>query len=1146
MKQILRSLAVVAAFLAPVLLRGQTTVFTDDFNRGSVVTPLSNGGSPSMTYTTATTSTGSASTGAISRTNLNTGSDYTLQILAANSAATPTAQTAGATYTYGALSTFSAPFNTTLSSNVGDVTWTFNMRTNRTTALSGFGAGGYGSAVVLAGTNSTLTTSGNGYAVIEIKGTTINTFKLIRYTNGLNGTQTSIIAPGADFLSSNTSYVSVRVVYKPSTNDWQLYLRDDTSAGFADPSSGVTTQIGTTTTDNTYTGSAMTSFGFFWNHSATTNATSNTSLYDNFKVVVNNPTITTPSPSSLTGLNYGVGTGPSSSQSFTTGGTYLLANVTVTAPTNFEVSTDNSIFSPSVSLTQSSGTVATTTIYTRLAAGLSANAYSGNITIASTNATSKTVSLSGAVTSTPTISVSTASLTAFANTDVGSSSATQTFTVNGSALTAGITVTAPTNFEVSTSSGSGFGSSVVLAQSGGAVAVTTIYARFTPTGSGSYSGNIVAASTGATDQNVAVSAYPTYYYKGSGSLASVANWAGKQDGTGTVAPADFIGNNAYFKILTNTTTDAAWTVAGTASKIIVGDPSVSAVTLTIASGFGITTTSPVVLDIAQALSGSNSVVLQDATTTPSFGTMHSASEVHYQANISTGTTKTFGKLFVDGSGATTTFSGTPVVQTSLTVASGSTMATGNLSGNFVTLNSGASVTIVGTFKTQKTAGFTSANVVTAGSSFAAIQFIGAESSTLGAASTIEYNRTSAATAQTITARTDYANLILSDAGVANNKTFAGITTVSVNLTLNLSASAATAGGAITTGTLTLTAGKLTLGANDLTATTLSGGSSTSYIVTDAAGKLISPTSAGVLKTFPIGASSTSYDPVDVTPTNGVTFSAKVATSFVNAVSDNTKVAAREWNVSATGAGSTVMSLTNGGTAYTPTTARIGHYTGSAWEEFAATFSANTWTATNASGSFSPFGGGNLGAFNSAVLAVELQSFAALAKGRANELTWTTSQEKNHESFIIERSFDGKDFKTIGTVKSQGASSVEKVYHFTDDNPLSISYYRLKMQDVNGTEQVSKTVAVNRNDSKTYVLECYPSVVHDKITVLYAASENALLTVTNLLGQVVLKKDLTASLSPNAFDLDLSNLSKGLYLLRLDNNQTHLLKKIITE
>ena len=654
--------------------------------------------------------------------------------------------------------------------------------------------------------------------------------------------------------------------------------------------------------------------------------------------------------------------------------------------------------------------------------------------------------------------------------------------------------------------------------------------------------SVIGADNGS---NISIIAPTNYYYKGSGDLATTTNWGTNTDGTGS-NPPDFVSNAQVFNIRTNATTTTALTVAGTASKIIVGDPSVSAVTLTIASGFGITTTSPVVLDIAQALSGSNSVVLQDATTTPSFGTMHSASEVHYQATISTGTTKTFGKLFVDGSGTTTTFSGTPVVQTSLTVASGSTMATGNLSSNFVTLNSGASVTIIGTFKTQKSPGFTSANVVTAGSSFAAIQFIGAENLTLGAASTIEYNRTSSGTAQTITARTDYANLILSDAGVANNKTFAGITTVSGNLTLNFSASTATAGRAITTGTLTLTAGKLTLGANDLTATTLSGGSSTSYIVTDAAGKLISPTSAGVLKTFPIGASTTSYDPVDVTPTNGVTFSAKVATSFVNAVSDNTKVAAREWNVSATGAGSTVMSLTNGGTVYTPTTARIGHYTGSAWEEFAATFSANTWTATNASGSFSPFGGGNLGAFNSAVLAVELQSFAALAKGRANELTWTTSQEKNHESFIIERSFDGKDFKTIGTVKSQGASSVEKVYHFTDDNPLSISYYRLKMQDVNGTEQVSKTVAVNRNDSKTYVLECYPSVVHDKITVLYAASENALLTVTNLLGQVVLKKDLTASLSPNAFDLDLSNLSKGLYLLRLDNNQTHLLKKIITE
>ena len=372
-----------------------------------------------------------------------------------------------------------------------------------------------------------------------------------------------------------------------------------------------------------------------------------------------------------------------------------------------------------------------------------------------------------------------------------------------------------------------------------------------------------------------------------------------------------------------------------------------------------------------------------------------------------------------------------------------------------------------------------------------------------------------------------------------------------NLTIN-GIGGVTLGATTTATTLTLTSGKITLGANTLTANTISGGSSSSYVVTDGAGVLTSPTTAATLKTFPIGASTTSYDPVEVTPTNGVTFSAKVGTSFTNAVSDNTKVAAREWNVSATGAGSTLMGLTNGGTAYTPTTARIGHYNVSAWEEFTATFSANKWTATNAFGLFSPpesgnsFGGGNLGAFNSVVLAVELQSFTAVAKGSANRLTWTTNQEKNHDSFIIERSFDGHDYTTIGTVKSQGATAVEKVYNFTDETPLSITYYRLKMKDLNGSEQVSKAVAINRNDAKTYLLECYPSVVHDKITVLYATPENALLIVTDLLGQVVLKRDLAASLLTNALDLDLSNLSKGLYFMRLDNNQTHLLKKIIIE
>jgi VCBS repeat-containing protein len=211
------------------------------------------------------------------------------------------------------------------------------------------------------------------------------------------------------------------------------------------------------------------------------------------------PTIAV-TPSSLTGFSAPVGT-PSAEQSYTVSGTNLTANLVVTAPTDFEVSTTSgSGFGSSVSLTPSGGTVSSTTIYVRLNP-TSATTYSANITNASTGATTQNVAVSG--TSVPLITT-TGTLTAF-NSAVGIPSAEQSYTVSGVRLTAPIVVTPPTDFEVSTSSGSGFGASVSLTPTNGTVSSTTIYVRLSPTSATTYSANITHASTNATTQNVAVS-----------------------------------------------------------------------------------------------------------------------------------------------------------------------------------------------------------------------------------------------------------------------------------------------------------------------------------------------------------------------------------------------------------------------------------------------------------------------------------------------------------------------------------------------------------------------------------------------------------------------------------------------------------------
>jgi hypothetical protein len=211
--------------------------------------------------------------------------------------------------------------------------------------------------------------------------------------------------------------------------------------------------------------------------------------------------------SDVTGLDYFEGSGPSSEGSFSVGGINLTDDITVTAPTNFEVSlASQGTFASSVTVTQSGGT-ASGTVYVRLASGLTPDSYTGNATITSSGADSKTVGLSGTVTAAdPQITV-----TAFLDDlnyviSVGGPSAEDTFTVSGLFLDADVSVTAPSNFEVSLTSAEGFAGSVTISpDQSGTVASTTVYVRLAAgLTAGNYTGDITVSTTGVTDETIAV------------------------------------------------------------------------------------------------------------------------------------------------------------------------------------------------------------------------------------------------------------------------------------------------------------------------------------------------------------------------------------------------------------------------------------------------------------------------------------------------------------------------------------------------------------------------------------------------------------------------------------------------------------------
>jgi len=232
-------------------------------------------------------------------------------------------------------------------------------------------------------------------------------------------------------------------------------------------------------------------------------------------IVAYPPVTITKSTTSLTGFSYSLGNGPSSEKSFIVSGSNLTAGLTISAPTNYEISALSGasfVGTSSMTINQSAGVVNPITIYVRLKSGLILNTYIANISLASTGATTQTIVLNGTVTPPPGINISSTSLTGL-NYYLGSGpSAIQSFTVNGIGLTSDLQISAPTNFEISTATGASFVSSsqLTISPTEGVINSTAIYVRLkTSSTANSYSGNISLTSTGATTKTISVSGVVT-------------------------------------------------------------------------------------------------------------------------------------------------------------------------------------------------------------------------------------------------------------------------------------------------------------------------------------------------------------------------------------------------------------------------------------------------------------------------------------------------------------------------------------------------------------------------------------------------------------------------------------------------------------
>ena len=305
-----------------------------------------------------------------------------------------------------------------------------------------------------------------------------------------------------------------------------------------------------------------------------------------------------------------------------------------------------------------------------------------------------------------------------------------------------------------------------------------------------------------------------------------------------------------------------------------------------------------------------------------------------------------------------------------------------------------------------------------------------------------------------------------------------------------------------------------LGSNNITTGSLVGSSSSKYIVIDGTGalKIINVGAGGT--TFPVGPGVNNYNPVTLnntgTPDN---FSVSVKNTFDNPVPDPNKVVNDQWSINEEipgGSNATVSFswiTSDQASGFNPAASNIIHFNGTTWTSTPATVTgagttASPYTAT-ASGftSFSPFGVNNAGA-----LPLNLLSFNASFDGSKVKATWSTTNERNVRRYTVQRSSDANNFNDVGSVDARN-NSLQNDYSFNDVNPLQgISYYRLKMEDVDGSIKYSSIVTINNRKAG---LTIYPNPVKDNLVVTHTkAVSGATLEVYAEDGRLINKQSVS--------------------------------------
>jgi len=175
------------------------------------------------------------------------------------------------------------------------------------------------------------------------------------------------------------------------------------------------------------------------------------------------------------------------------------------------------------------------------------------------------------------------------------------------------------------------------------------------------------------------------------------------------------------------------------------------------------------------------------------------------------------------------------------------------------------------------------------------------------------------------------------------------------------------------------------------------------------------------------------------------------------------------------------------------------------------------------------------------LPVELIEFDAEVDKSSVVIFWSTASEEYNDYFELLSSVDGVNFKSIARIKGNGNSNIVLRYKYVDNNAnKGINYYQLKQYDYDGKSEMSYIIYV-RTKEEINTVKIYPNPIEVGMSLEIEFDDKTnLVELYDVSGRLV----KSVSVEGSSTVIDTEGMEKGIYIIRIATNDTHIVKRLI--